>query len=127
MKRLLLVALLLLAGCASHFGGGSGGTTTSGRNTSGTTSGGDAGANLACTHFRNVASDAANGLLTPEEVRTKLQEVYSDARVSSSPGIADGARRMLAAVTTLIQGGGSDAEYKAAISAFSDACTAAGF
>jgi hypothetical protein len=59
----------------------------------------DAGAKLACTHFRNVAGDVSAGILTLPEVRDKLREVYDTARVSSAPGIATGAQEMLAAIT----------------------------
>lgn len=106
VKRLAIVALLVLAGCSPSSGGSSG----------------DASANLACTHFRDVASDAANGLLTDTELRGKLQEVYGDAKYSDSPGIASGAQRMLRDVTN-----GDSADMNQAIPAFGDACTAAGF
>lgn len=83
---------------------------------------GDASAELACTHFRDVASDAADGLLTNAELRGKLQEVYNDAKYSDSPGIAEGAERMVRDVTQ-----GDTADMKAAIPAFDQACTDAGF
>lgn len=51
---------LALVGCNSSSTGGSEG---------------DASADLACTHFRNVAVDASAGILTDAELRGKLQEV----------------------------------------------------
>jgi len=62
-------------------------------------SAGDASARLACGHWYNVRSDITDGVLTVPEMRQKLQEVHDDARVSEHPGIAEGARDMLAAVT----------------------------
>lgn len=103
MKRLvLLVGVLVLAACG------------------GTDSGPDAGAQLACTHFSNVAQDAADGVLTNEELRSKIKEVEDDASVSDEPGVADAARRMLAAVTAV------DPEaYGDAVTDFVAACNAA--
>lgn len=80
----------------------------------------DAGAKLACRHFRNVARDFSDGVLTVPEFRDKLKEVDDDASVSEEPGIASGARRMLAAVTAM-----DDAELADAVTDFGDACAAA--
>jgi len=59
----------------------------------------DGGARLACMHFRNVAADYSDGVLTIDELRDKLAEVEDDASVSEEPGIASAARAMLAAIT----------------------------
>ena len=59
----------------------------------------DASAQVACEHFRNVVGDVASGLLTPEETREKIREVYDSARVSSEPGMAESAEVMMASVT----------------------------
>jgi hypothetical protein len=83
---------------------------------------GDASAELACSHFRNVSGDAADGLLTDAELRDKLKEVHEDAQVSEEPGVADSARRMLAAATS-----GDTAELELAITAMDQACSDAGF
>lgn len=113
MKRMLAVAVLAaLTACGSS--GGSGGTSGGAK--------GDASADLACTHFRNVAGDAAAGILSFEELRGKLQEVYGSAKYSDTPGIADGAQRLLADVTA------PDAvAFKSDLTAFTQACTDAGF
>ena len=74
---------------------------------------------LACRHFRNVARDAADGILTGEELRSKLAEVERDARGSEDAAIARTARELLATFTS----GGDQA---ASIAAFGDACRALG-
>lgn len=102
MRRAVAVVVLVLSACASG-GGGSRGP--------------DAGAELACTHFRNVADDAAAGILTTSELRGKLQEVYEDASVSEETGIAAQAQRMLAAITE-----GDMDRFDSAVTAFSNAC-----
>jgi ABC-type Fe3+-hydroxamate transport system substrate-binding protein len=109
MVLLGLAATLTLAGCSSD-------TPTA---TSSTEA--DAGAGLACTHFRNVMGDAAKGLLTDAELRTKIQEVYDSAHVSASPGVASGAQSMLAAVTA-----GDPTAFTAASTAFDTTCKAVG-
>ena len=81
----------------------------------------DASAELACGHFRNVVSDINDGLLTPGEVRVKIQEVYDTASVSENAGIADGARSMLAAATA-----DNGPEFLLAMNGFADSCRAAG-
>jgi hypothetical protein len=83
---------------------------------------GDASAHLACQHFRDVADDAANGILSGFELRGKLQEVYGDARYSDSPGIASGAQRMLRDATE-----GNTTDFRPAVQSFSASCTAAGY
>jgi hypothetical protein len=82
---------------------------------------GDASARLACEHFRNIADDAAAGILADTEVRKKLQEVHDDARLSSTPEIASGAEAMLAAVTT-----GTGDNLTAAVRRFGASCSAIG-
>jgi hypothetical protein len=82
---------------------------------------GDASARLACDHFRNIADDAAAGILAETEVRKKLREVHDDARLSSTPGIASGAQAMLAAVTT-----GTGDDLTTAVHRFRSACSSIG-
>lgn len=84
-------------------------------------SGPDGGATLACSQFSGVARDAADGLLTDDELRSKIQDVESDASVSDEPGVAESARRMLAAVTPPID----PAAYSGAVDDFVAACNAA--
>jgi hypothetical protein len=99
---------MALAGCSSGAGGDIGR--------------GDASAELACTHFRNVASDAASGILSYDEMRGKFQEVYNDAKHSQSAGIARDAQAMLADVTQV-----DTASFGTHLGAFAADCTAAGF
>lgn len=75
---------------------------------------------LACDHFRNVASDAAGGLLTPSELRSKLKQVYDNSAIAT-PAVEGAARQMLAAATA--------ADYdtlSTAVTAMGSACTMAG-
>ena len=81
----------------------------------------DAGAELACTHFRDVLSDATAGILTDSELRTKLGEVYSNARISENPGIARDSQAMLAAATQ-----GDSASLQGAATSFSLDCAGVG-
>jgi hypothetical protein len=83
--------------------------------------GADASATLACGHFRNVARDQTDGLLTRSELRGKLAEVERDARFSEEPGIARAARDMVAAATA-----GDDAALAEAVTRFGSACESAG-
>lgn len=77
----------------------------------------DASARLACRHWVNVSSDFRDGLLNEDEFREKVKEVYDDAYVSETPGIADGARDLLRSVTAL----DPDA-FGVAAEAFAGAC-----
>lgn len=81
----------------------------------------DGSAILACTHFRNVINDAIKGVLTDEELRAKIKQVYDTASVSENAGIPDGAQALLAAATS----GNPDA-FNAAASTFDSACNAVG-
>lgn len=72
-----------------------------------------------CRHFRNVIGDI--DVLTTVELREKLKEVDDKARYSEDPGIPEGSRAMLAAVTA------DDGEaLLAAVGEFSGACEQAG-
>jgi hypothetical protein len=59
----------------------------------------DASAELACTHLRNVAKDAGKGILTDDEFRDKIKEVYETASVSEDPEIRQNSQELLAAAT----------------------------
>lgn len=107
------VVMTFAAGCA----GSSGPSGSSGDDTPE----GDASAQLACTHFRNIVDDASAGILTDAEIRDKLKEVYDKAYVSSTRGIADGARELLAGITT-----GTTSDFETALDSFSSACTRVG-
>ncbi|MEX0755000.1 MAG: hypothetical protein WD556_07775 [Actinomycetota bacterium] len=126
-----MIALFILGvgavGLVEHLtGSDSGGESQSisadGKERVGDAEEGDAGANLACTHFRNVSSDYSAGILTLRELREKLIEVYDDAKLSSEPGIASSGRKMLADLTH----GDLDA-FARSIGSFDRACLAAGF
>ena len=101
----IIVAVLLLAGLGALL------------NAAGLVEDRDSSAFLACRHFRNVAADASAGILTDAELRTKLQEVYDDARLSEDRAIVEWGERMLAAVTR----GDMDA-FSTSVSAFGEAC-----
>jgi hypothetical protein len=79
----------------------------------------DASAFVACRHFRNVMGDV--DILSPEELRVKVQEIHDKARVSEEPGVAESARGMLAAATA------DDGEaFMMSVGQMSDACREAG-
>jgi hypothetical protein len=103
-------ALLTLVGCGdlSDSGGGDGG------------GGSDDDSSLACDHFRNVASDAAEGLYTEAELREKLKEVEGNA-IIATPAVQRAATDMLSAITQ-----GQSQRFERAIGDMSAACSAAG-
>jgi hypothetical protein len=78
---------------------------------------GDASAQLACTHFHNIRGDVQAGILTDAELRKKLKEVYNDAWVSETPGVAPAATAMLRAITQ-----GDETEFPSAVANFIAAC-----
>jgi hypothetical protein len=75
---------------------------------------GDASARMACGHFRNIATDASLGVLAPEELRPKIQEVYRSASVSEFVPVRQAATTMLQQMTA---GGGSTTGIEAMDSA----------
>lgn len=79
----------------------------------------DAGAELACSHFHNVAVDASEGILTGSELREKLQEIDDSASVSEDAAVRTAARSMLAANTA-----GDRERFEQAVGSMSDACDA---
>lgn len=81
----LVVAALLIIGALSDAG------TDAGPSTS------QVEATAACQHFRNVAGDAAAGVLTDAELREKFKQIESSALGSS---VHDEARGLLAAATS---------------------------
>lgn len=74
---------------------------------------------LACRHFRNIAGDAAEGILTDAELREKLKEVDDNASIAT-PEVAAAARDMLAAAT-------SGSGLGDAVTAMGEACADAGW
>lgn len=109
---------------AKHNGGGQNRHPERSFNSNPTGSAGDASAQLACTHWRNVESDIRAGILTDAEIRTKIQEVYNDAQYSDTPGIAQGAQNLLADVTI---GAPSVRNVVNDYARFDRACSQAGF
>jgi hypothetical protein len=112
---LVIVGISVVAGVASSLHHGQGASTGRGE------SGGDGAASAACQHYHDVAADAKAGILTTEELRTKLREVYETARASHSPAVASAATNMLAAITS-----GTPDELGTASTNFSYACAAIG-
>lgn len=78
------------------------------------------GSSLACDHFRNVMGDVSKGLLSDEELRTKLKQVYDDSDIAT-PGVQSAAQAMLSADTN-----GDQQGVLAAAGDMDKACTAAG-
>lgn len=90
-RIVLLLAGLLVAGCGSS------------DNT-------DASAELACSHFRNVANDVSAGILNTTEFRDKIKEIYDTASVSDDAEVREEAQGMLAAATDVAAGESGSAE-----------------
>jgi hypothetical protein len=84
---------------------------------------GDSSAELACGNYRGMVSDAKAGVVNDREIRKDLQGVYSDATLSDTPGIAENARKMLAALTN----GYDQNAFDEGIKGMNRACAAAGF
>lgn len=104
MNRILgALVCILFVGCGGSSTGDSGGSSDS---------------MLACSHFRSVAYDASEGLLTDAELREKLKEVYDDS-IIASPRVQKAAQRMLREATAGNLSAG-------AISAMGAACEAEG-
>ena len=102
VRRALVILMLTLASC--------GGSDTSDTPDS----------SLACDHFYNVSNDAANGLLTNKEIRSKLQEVHSNASIAT-PAVRAAAKEMLAAATA-----GNTNRLSSATTRMMQACESAG-
>jgi hypothetical protein len=104
--------------------GGCGALTSNSNSSSDTTSSlssGDSSTRVSCSHFRDITSDISKGILSDTEIRSKMQEVYDSASISSDPGIPGGGQALLSAATA-----GDSTALALAISAFSTACQNAG-
>lgn len=75
---------------------------------------------LACDHFRNIASDVSQGLMTDAEMREKLKEVHDNSSIGT-PKVQRAATAMLAAATS-----GDYGQLGNAVTRMGNACTAAG-
>lgn len=73
---------------------------------------------FACDHFRNVAAEA--DLLTNDELRDKLQEVYDNSAIATV-SVQSAARSMLSSITS-----GDLESFELAVTAMSGACSDAG-
>lgn len=80
----------------------------------------DSDSSLACDHFHNVAYDAKHGLLTNDELRSKLQEVYENSSIATIQ-VRDAARHMLRAATA-----GDEQDLKVAVNEMESACRESG-
>ncbi|HWB15894.1 MAG TPA: hypothetical protein VG538_05755 [Vicinamibacterales bacterium] len=84
----------------------------------------DASAVIACRDFRSALKDTLDGTLTNAELRQRVQKVHDNARLADSkvaPGVADGARLLLAATTS-----GNRDEQARAIDLMRQACSQPG-
>jgi hypothetical protein len=115
MRRLVAIAALAVGIAASVA------STDSSSESASDDSGASASAQLACEHFRNVAGDIGDGVLTDAEIRTKLQEVDGSASVADEPAVAAASRAMLAAATT-----GTPGEFIDAAGQMDAACSDVG-
>lgn len=79
----------------------------------------DEASKLPCTHLRNIEGDLSAGILTDEEVRQKLREVYEDSAGSAMRPLAESA---LAAITT-----GTSQELSEAMAYLGVYCTEVGY
>lgn len=77
----------------------------------------DSAALLACRDFYAVANEYET--FTPDEFRSRLQDIDRNAKVSDETGIASSSRAMLVAATA-----GDDGDLIDAINAMNDACHA---
>lgn len=111
--RWVLVVMLALTGCADieSYDGEAEDKAASERQDD---------SSLACDHFRNVASDGAQGLMTDEEMREKLKEVYDNSIIATAD-VRDAAREMLASSTS-----GDMTGLRRAAKDMDRACTASG-
>lgn len=78
------------------------------------------GSRLACDHFRNVMADVSDGVLTPTELRGKLQEVEDNASIATAE-VQVASTAMLRAATQ-----DSGDEFVGAVAEMDQACETAG-
>ena len=80
-----MLAVVLLVGCA---GSGESDDTRDILGSSG------------CGHFANVHTDLANGVLSDDEFRSKIKEVYEDLRYADTPGLSTKATALLRSINS---------------------------
>ena len=87
MKRMIVVLVggaLALTACSSSAAGSGGGDILGAK---------------ACDSYRAIQVDINAGVLTPDEVRTKMQNVNKDAQYASTPAISAAVTEVLAGLT----------------------------
>lgn len=82
---------------------------------------GDLSAQWACQHFRNVARDMTDGMLTEFELRQKLREVMAEARGSDDRRFGARAEDMVAGLTS-----GDEGRFDQGLRGFDRACDSIG-
>jgi hypothetical protein len=82
-------------------------------------SGNDASARVACREFQALASDAAKGILAPDQLLPATRSIYDAASVSDNVAVRNAAQQMLAAVT-------ADQDASAQIRLMASACSTVG-
>lgn len=80
-------------------------------------SAGDQAADTACRQFIQVSGDAADDLITDEEIRVELREVHEVARTSQTPRIRERSADVLRAATQ-----GDEPALSDAVEAFLERC-----
>lgn len=80
----------------------------------------DASTRLACSTFYGVVEDIKAGVLTSDELRSRLQEVYDNGRDSTVADVKAGSTEALAAAT-----GGTERDLAEAVTQIDRGCTAA--
>jgi hypothetical protein len=105
VRRAVVAGLLLVAACSS---GGAGAATS------------DAPGRLACDQFRSVAKDIEAGV--PTNLAAALRTVHDQAVLSTTPGLGDASRDLLAAV----QAGLASQTFKDAVGRFGSLCAGIG-
>ena len=57
-------------------------------------------ASSGCEHFANVHTDLANGVLSNDEFRSKIKEVYEDLKYAETIGLSDKATALLRSINS---------------------------
>ena len=122
---ILVVGTLTLSGCGSSAPADP--TPTAQATAQATVDPRIAQSDLACVHFRNIMDDADKGLLTDNEFRSKLKEVYGDADIAT-PDVLSAATGLLGTVTDYMNGDTQNGTHAVldAEAAMYKACIAAG-
>lgn len=85
----------------------------------------DASAWVACRDFAALTHDIRAGIVTPAEIRPRLQAIDSNAQLAEDPEVRESARGMLREVTAMQAAGGvggSAADFQSATSKMATVC-----